>query len=103
MEGAIFLGEAVTSPHYRLYNLGSYPGLVEDTDGLSIHGELYAVTNECLRRLDLEEGVEEGLYERRDIELLPPHEQVTTEAYFYLPSLENAVDIGTRWNITQSI
>lgn len=103
MDGSIFLGGAVTDAKYQLYNLGSYPGLVE-TDfsaGVSVQGELYAVTDECLLRLDQEEGVADGLYERRKVQLLPPHAEVATEAYFYLLGLGDAEDIGTRWNSAQ--
>ncbi|MFM7058833.1 MAG: gamma-glutamylcyclotransferase, partial [Planctomycetota bacterium] len=37
---------------YRLFDLGSYPGLVEWPDGREIHGELYAVTPQNLLLLD---------------------------------------------------
>ena len=42
-----FLGEARTAPLYRLYDLGSYPGLVPaDEGGDVVHGELYEVARD---------------------------------------------------------
>ena len=71
--GAAFLGEAVTEPGYRMYNCGSYPGLIAvDADGVAIRGEVYDIWPECLARLDDVEGVDEGLYARRPIRLRAP-------------------------------
>jgi gamma-glutamylaminecyclotransferase len=68
-----FLGEVRTAPGYRLLHLGDYPGLIEaDREGKSILGELYAVSPDCLERLDEMEGVSVGLYERREVELIEP-------------------------------
>src|SRR5207249_6980142 len=44
LAGQRFLGEAVTEPTYRLYDLGTYPGLVRDeANGLAVKGELWEV------------------------------------------------------------
>ena len=106
---AQFLGTACTQPLYRLFDLGSYPGLVEWPEGLSIHGELYAVTAENLQRLDQAEGVAEGLYARRPVllqsaeysalsteqqpDLWPP----SAEAWFWLHSTFGRRDCGNSW------
>ena len=73
LAGQVFIGGAQTLPAYRLFNVGPYPAMVEAQpngfSGLSITGELWRVDQVCLARLDEEEGLDEGLYERRMIEL----------------------------------
>lgn len=99
LQTATFLGHAVTAPQYKLYTHGPYPALVEaqriGQAGLAIHGELYEVDPTTLARLDEEEGVDEGLYERKAIVLVDQHE--TVEAYFYLRSIEGMTDCSDRW------
>jgi gamma-glutamylaminecyclotransferase len=56
LAGQRFLGEAHTAPQYRLYDLGSYPGLVRAEDGGVVHGELYEVDRELVPLLDRLEG-----------------------------------------------
>jgi gamma-glutamylcyclotransferase (GGCT)/AIG2-like uncharacterized protein YtfP len=52
-----FLGEARTHPHYALYDLGAYPGLVpSESEGRAIHGELYEIDDGLIARLDRIEG-----------------------------------------------
>ncbi|WP_422930186.1 gamma-glutamylcyclotransferase family protein [Singulisphaera sp. PoT] len=51
----------------RLYNFGPYPGLVDvdDPDASWVDGMTCStISDDLLRRLDLYEGVDEGLYER---------------------------------------
>ena len=60
MKGATFLREARTAAKYALYQSPgvNYPCLVEDdTQGVSVEGELWEVPDECLARLDVVEGV----------------------------------------------
>jgi gamma-glutamylcyclotransferase (GGCT)/AIG2-like uncharacterized protein YtfP len=48
-----YIGEAVTEQRYRLYDLGTYPGLVkDDVNGLAVKGELWEVDDACLAELD---------------------------------------------------
>ena len=94
---AQFLGPARTQPLYRLFDLGSYPGLVEWPEGLEIHGELYAVSPETLQRLDEAEGVAAGLYARRPIALHPNNQQLPAEAWFWLDSVAGRRDCGSAW------
>ena len=95
-----FLGEAVTVAAYRMVDCGSYPGLVEATqDGLAIEGEFYNVSLSCLARLDEEEGVDIGLYERRLVQLQPPFAEQNAEAYFYLGDCDGLRDCGVRWEV----
>jgi len=53
-----YLGDVVTEPRYRVYDLGPYPGLVTDAaNGLAVTGELWAVNERCLAELDAFEDV----------------------------------------------
>lgn len=75
-----FLGAAVTSPRYRIIQLGKYGGLIRDeAAGLAVKGELWAVSPECLAALD-EFELGEGLWARFPVEV-PGHANV--EAYFW--------------------
>lgn len=100
LHGQRFIGEVSTLAQYRLFNTGDYPAMVDATPlgmtGRSIEGELWAVDGACLNRLDLEEGVDEGLYERRMIELADGHRAWT---YLYLHPVDGMVDCGVRWDI----
>jgi len=97
LQGEIFLGSAVTKPLYRMYDCGDYPGLVEAPDGLCIEGELWEVSDECLKRLDEIEGVAIHLYERKPVILQQPHEREFAETYFYQQDVTGLTDCGTRW------
>jgi gamma-glutamylcyclotransferase (GGCT)/AIG2-like uncharacterized protein YtfP len=93
-----FLGTARTAPRYRLVDCGEYPGLLRDeVQGRSIEGELYEIEDDCWPSLDEAEGVDEGLYGRDCIELLPPHTEARAEAYFYLGPAADLPDCGGRW------
>ena len=79
LEDAVFAGEAVTAPKYRMFDAGAFPYMVVDEDsGIPIHGEVYVITPEILERLDSLEGVAYGHYRRIkvDIDTLdgPPEE-----------------------------
>ena len=97
LKTADFVGPAVTQPLYRIFNLGSYPGLVDWPAGLSIAGELYRVDPECLNQLDRAEGVAEGLYARREIQLANARADHSAQAWFWLGPVTGFPDCGTRW------
>lgn len=92
-----FLGSASAMPFYRIFDLGSYPGLVDWPAGLAVEGELYAVDAMTLGRLDDAEGVADGLYARRRIQLAPPHEDIIADAWFWLGAVRGLRDCGTSW------
>ena len=94
LTGQTFLGPAKTEPNYKLFDLGSYPGLVFSEHGRSIEGELYAVNDNCLQQLDIIEGVDIGLYRREPIELLMPWNLEATETYIYLSSTDGHNEIS---------
>jgi len=97
LQGQLYLGNAVTEPLYRLFNLGSYPGLVEWPEGLAIRGEVYQVDLECLSRLDEVEGVAERLYVRRRILLQTEFESSDVQAWFWLNAVRGLNDCGEQW------
>lgn len=93
-----FLGVAQTIPKYRLYDLGDYPGLIEiENSGMAIEGEVWRVTEDCLTILDREEGVGEGLYQRRPVQLQSWTGFTEPESYFYLQSVSEAREMGSSW------
>lgn len=97
LEGQAFRGPATTCPLYRIFDLGSYPGLVDWPEGLAVQGEVYEVDAECLKRLDEAEGVDEGLYARRVIKLQSPFDGVEASAWFWLHKVGGLTDCGTSW------
>jgi len=100
----MFVGEAVTEPRYRLLDCGEFPALVDDDandpiSGRAIVGEVFDVSPALLARLDAEEGVSEGLYERREIALAGTFRLDPIEAWFYRPSVRGLDDCGTSWKV----
>ena len=103
-----FIGPATTVADYRMYDLGSYPGLieVEPGSGDQIQGEIYRVDLTCLRQLDQIEAVDQGLYERREIRFEPSLETLdlplkpldgSVLAYFYLNDIDGCNNCGACW------
>jgi gamma-glutamylcyclotransferase (GGCT)/AIG2-like uncharacterized protein YtfP len=96
-----------------MYRYGSYPAIVEESNGSKIFGELYEVSDACLVELDLLEGVDSNLFVRKIINLdflnlfsLPMQKNVSDDlfsnqahAYFFSnPSrLVGAKDCGVNW------
>jgi len=98
MAGQRLLGEARTEPLYRIYDCGSYPGLVESrADGVAIEGEVWAVDAERLAKLDDVEGVASNLYRRGQVRLQAPFADSAVQTYFYQRSVSGLRDCGTRW------
>ncbi len=90
-----FRGEAKTLPHYRLYDCGSHPGLVEDTqNGIAVRGEVWQVCDEVLQKLDEYEGVPD-YFLRKPILLQDWDSQV--QAYFFNGDVMGLKDCGSRW------
>lgn len=98
LENQTFLAEAVTAPHYCLYDCGEYPGLVLDQEaGCSIHGELWCVDEIGLKLLDEVEGVAQNLYSRHEIELISPAQIQVAQAYYYQGSVKWFTKCGSLW------
>ena len=97
LQGQVCPGNAVTEPLYRLFDLGSYPGLVEWPEGIAIRGEVYQVSLDCLSRLDKAEGVAERLYVRRHISLQAEFRGKHVQAWFWLGAVSGLKDCGEQW------
>ena len=93
-----FVKEAETSKEYLLFDLGPYPCMVKATHGRgkSIKGELYNVTGECLRSLDVLEGISDGLYERVRIKVLGVKEEVW--GYLFCHDVSQFPEAGNSWS-----
>jgi gamma-glutamylaminecyclotransferase len=89
-----FLGEAATEPRYRVFDLGPFPGLVRDeTNGLAVRGELFAVGARCLAELDAFEG-DAGAFVRALIEVSGSEE---VWAYYLNEPVPEGAPSGDRW------
>jgi gamma-glutamylcyclotransferase (GGCT)/AIG2-like uncharacterized protein YtfP len=97
LAGQRFLGEARTVSRYRLYDCGRYPGLVPAAEGLAIEGEVWDVTEACLRVLDDVDGVAAGLYQRGLVQLEAPFDTQPVETYFFQQSITGLADCSPRW------
>jgi gamma-glutamylaminecyclotransferase len=98
LAGQIFVGEARTTPGYRLYRATAYPGIVRATDASAgIEGEVWSVDAARLRILDEFEGVAEGVYHRETITLEPPFADQQVEAYVYGRSISGRPELGSAW------
>ena len=91
-----FVTAARTLPLYRMVNLGSYPAITE-SGTTSVTGEVYEVTDDCLALLDDIESVADAEYRRAPVRLVPPHDTVQAEAYFYCADLSSLPDHGDTW------
>jgi gamma-glutamylcyclotransferase (GGCT)/AIG2-like uncharacterized protein YtfP len=94
LDGQTFLREAISLPRYRLYDLGPYPGLVHDREGVAIQGELWQVDDATMVALDREEAVP-ILYQRGPILIRDCNEPVI--AYFYQQCIAGMPDCGPCW------
>lgn len=91
-----FLGVATTAPKYRVFDLGPFPGLVRDNaTGLSVHGELFAVSECALGELDDFEGVPD-LFTRERIEV---DGRADVWAYFANVPVPAGARSGDRWPV----
>src|SRR5262249_12985986 len=91
-----FLGEAVTEPRYRVFDLGPFPGLViDEANGLAVKGELWAVSDCCLAELD-EFEEDAGAFARGPIAIPGRH---GVHAYFLNQPALPGVQSGSEWPI----
>lgn len=79
-----FVAEATTDPRYHLHSIGemrAFPGMVEgDGEPGGVRGEVYEVDDITLGVLDRYECVQQGLFERKEIEL---EDGTTALAYLF--------------------
>jgi len=99
LQGAQWVGDAVTQARYRLYDCGEYPAMIEAQEGRAIRGELWKISEDLLPRIDFEEGLAEGLYERRSIDVYFDKEWHKAIAYLYKRSVVGLRDLGESWSV----
>ncbi len=92
--GQEFVGVARTLALYRLYRIDWHPGLVAAELGVAVEGELWAVDERTLHRLDEYEGVPTW-FDRRPVRLAAIEERA--EAYFYQGDVAGKVECGGNW------
>ena len=99
MDGQRYLCDVQTEPLYRMFDCGSYPGLILDHHGVSIAGELWQIDDDCLLRLDVVEGVSDNWFRRDLIKLAPPYERLSVFAYYYMHSTIGLPDCSPSWPV----
>jgi len=89
-----FLREVETEPNYLLYDTGPFPGMIEvkEGDGRCIEGELYEVTDDCLKSLDKHVPY---AYKKKEVKITGENKQVIT--HIYDQGVGRFLDCGTRW------
>jgi gamma-glutamylaminecyclotransferase len=94
-----YVGEARTTPGYRLHDLGDYPGMVADaTDTDGVTGEIWSVDDAALAHLDDFEGVDEGLYLRERVTLAGgAFADADVHTYLYARSVADRPALGATW------
>jgi gamma-glutamylaminecyclotransferase len=96
--GQCYLGEAATEPRYRLFDLGPYPGLVrDDAAGLSVAGELWEVSENCIGELDEFECAADE-FVRETVAVNGRADRI--EAYFYAGPIPAGAASGAGWPFT---
>lgn len=88
------MGKAVTRPRYRIYSHGWFPMLNQVENGIGIHGEVWQVSPDDLRRIDCYEGPG---FEKKPIELEVPFSQENVYAYFCIYNCRDMDDVGNEW------
>ena len=97
LDGQVYRGEAKTVAAYRMFDCGTYPGMIASKPGVEIIGEVWTVDDECLAALDELEGVDEVLYRRDSIRMKAPFHQSDVFGYLYLQSTDGLRDCGQCW------
>ncbi|HTJ79641.1 MAG TPA: gamma-glutamylcyclotransferase family protein [Rariglobus sp.] len=96
--GQTYVGDARTAPGFRLYDLGSYPGMVADPSDLDgVTGELWDVDAPALAHLDDFEGVDEGLYQRVSVPIANSSDCTAAFTYLYARSISGLPPLGPTW------
>ena len=76
--GSSFIKQTTTAPEYKLFNLGSFPGMIENGD-VSVTGELYYITEAALAMFDMIES-HPSFFCRKEINL---SDGTTAISYLY--------------------
>jgi len=69
LEDSIHLADATTTKDYSIYCLGDYPGMILENSANGVRGEIYLVSKNLKKKLDMYEGVGFGLYSFKPIKI----------------------------------
>lgn len=112
-----YVGVARTVDDYAMYSLSGFPGMVKVdrtvASGKKIYGELYEVSDQCLERIDVIEGVSHGMYVREFVDLDEVHmvalplgrtslhdlHRKRVQAYIYNRDISDCMDCGVFWHL----
>ena len=115
MSQSRYLGVGIAEKKYKMVHISGVPALKEIEDEATpehgIYGELYEINEETLAEMDKIEGVNQGLYKRRPIDLetinlafLPlagsTHDAILSkkaEGYIFAKDIGKARDVGSFW------
>lgn len=56
LKNSVFLGDGITVDKFLMFDLGSFPGIVKDSRGKNIFGEVYQINQATLDILDIVES-----------------------------------------------
>lgn len=91
--GVRFAGEARIRA--RLYELPGegYPGAIPTTENSYVHGQLFSIEKplKTLKALDEFEGVEDGLFQRKKVDVWRGRKRTKAWAYFYTRPVDGAI------------
>ena len=89
LQGSPFLGTITTQPHYHLYRVGPFPGMVIGDETGGVQGELFEVSDAVLGIVDQYEN-EPYLFRR---ELIDLSDGSQAWAYLYARPMRHPVEI----------
>ena len=95
LEGAEFIGE-YRLDGFAIFDLGRYPG-IRERSGYSTCGEVYGVSEDMLREMDIYED-EGTLYHRREVTVCGTGGCLTAFVYVYAHDIPGEPIPGGRWN-----
>lgn len=88
-----FVGPATVPAGYRLFDLGSHPGLVPHPDGGPVRGEVFEVSECCMGELDEFEEVP-TLFTRERVELA---DGTSAWVYLFAQKVPAGAPSGEEW------
>lgn len=98
LAGQKFVGAARTAPGYVLVDLEGYPGIAASPgDRAGVAGEVWSIDADARQRLDVFEGVPQGLYRREPVPLQPPFDGQRIDAYVPVLPPTGRHEVGPEW------
>ncbi len=92
----MFVGKAILRG-YGIYDLGFYPGIIQDKDDhKEVLGEVYEVNSDTLKNVDRLEGAG-YLYLRNDVKVEVNGRRIDAVTYTYNQDLSRARKLNKEW------